>query len=55
MGLAAVYGMVPYLGDESIPDFPRVAFGALHRFVWAIAVSWVVFACTRGYGGKYRL
>ena len=51
MGLAVMYGMAPYTNDVLIPDAIRVAYGSLHRVAWALAVSWVIFACTRGYGG----
>ena len=56
VSLCVVYGMVPYLDESVIPemnDAIRVTFGAFNRLAWAIAVGWVIFACTNGYGGKF--
>lgn len=53
IGLAVVYGMVPYLNpSEEMSDFVRVSYGSLHRLTWAACVAWVIFACIHGYGGK---
>lgn len=54
IGLSVVYGEVPYMDSEKFPqlnDYLRVIYGSLSRMGWAIALSWVVFACVKGYGG----
>lgn len=35
------------LGDNIINSFMRL--------IWSIALSWIIFACVKGYGGKYVL
>ncbi|XP_057365085.1 nose resistant to fluoxetine protein 6-like [Daphnia carinata] len=52
--LAVIYGLVPYLDENEVPTInPAISlfYGSLHRTAWAIAVAWIVYACTRGYGG----
>ncbi|XP_032794863.2 nose resistant to fluoxetine protein 6 [Daphnia magna] len=52
--LAVIYGLVPYLDENKVPTIdPAISlcYGSLHRAAWAIAVGWIVYACTRGYGG----
>ena len=47
--------MVPYLDEDEVPiinSFVRIFYGALHRSFWAMAIGWVIFACTTGYGGN---
>lgn len=54
IGLAVTFGMLPYLDENVVPvidPIVRVSFGVLHHPAWAIAVGWVIFACTHGYGG----
>ena len=52
--LGVLYALVPYMDEDVTPEidpFFRVAYGTLHRAVWAAALGWVVIACARGYGG----
>jgi len=57
IALAVIFGLVPYLDEEQVPDindFAQVAYGTLNRLAWATAVAWVIFACSRGYGGLFK-
>jgi len=54
VALAVVYGLVPFLREDKVPhvdDLTRVAYGSLNHFAWALSLSWVIFACIKGYGG----
>ena len=56
IGLAVIYGMVPYLNPDEVPrinDFSRVTYGSFHRIGWAAFVIWIIFTCFHGYGGAY--
>lgn len=56
--LIVTYGMVPYANPGEVPEIDnlvRVSYGSLHRLAWAISISWIIFACTHGYGGKFKL
>ena len=53
---AVLYGLVPYLDETTVPEIPKtvtIMYGSLHRVAWAVGVSWVIFACVRGYGGIF--
>ncbi|XP_033118039.1 nose resistant to fluoxetine protein 6-like [Anneissia japonica] len=50
-GLAVVYGLYGNFHDNLLSKAATVVYITLCRFAWAIALAWVVFACTTGYGG----
>lgn len=54
-GLAIVYGMKPYVDESKVPEISlavSMTYGPLHRTAWAIVIGWIIFACSRGYGGQ---
>ena len=52
-GMSVVYGNYPAIeGNYIRSTASNVIYGTLSRFAWAIVLSWVVFACKYGYGGK---
>jgi peptidoglycan/LPS O-acetylase OafA/YrhL len=53
-GLAIVYGMTPYVDESKVPEISSavsLTYGPLHRTAWAFVIGWIIFACSRGYGG----
>lgn len=53
IALLVIYGLVPYMDERiPVPDVARVLYASFHRPAWTIATAWVIFACTKGYGGK---
>ncbi len=58
----SIHGLAPFFDRDTfyvaMPDFGptmRIGFGAFHRSVFSLAIAWVIFACTRQYGGKMRI
>ena len=52
--LTVIYGMFPFLDEATTPvinPFIQISYGAFHRSGWTLAVGWIIFACTHGYGG----
>lgn len=46
--------MTPYVDRSQVPEISSavsMTYGPLHRFAWGIAIGWIIFACSRGYGG----
>ena len=68
IGFSVVYGLnlpIRMPGDSNVVTLDQIGdetkdlslaasavYGGFHRFAWAVAIGWVVFACCRGYGGK---
>ena len=53
-GLAIVYGFdltSEPVWQRRLSMTENIIYGGFHRLAWAFAVSWVIFACSRGYGG----
>ena len=52
--LAVVYGLVHYNTAFLTPMPLRLSsfYQTCSRTAWGIGLSWVIFACCRGYGGK---
>ena len=57
LGMLLVYGPHKYIikGAEEWSLTARVTYGMLERFLWALVLSWVVYACHLGGGGRVKL
>lgn len=58
VSLAIIYGLTPYLDESKVPEIdPAVSmtYGPLHRTAWAMVIAWIIFACSRGYGGTKKI
>lgn len=56
VGLAIVYGLAPYVDESTVPEISpalKMTYGPLHRTAWACVIAWIIFACSRGYGGMF--
>ncbi|XP_032794832.2 nose resistant to fluoxetine protein 6 [Daphnia magna] len=54
VALAIIYGLTPYVDRSQVPEISSavsMTYGPLHRFAWGIVIGWIIFACSRGYGG----
>ena len=53
VGFGVVYGLDIHAGMEPPSIATNVVYGGFHRAAWGLALGWLIFACCRGYGGKY--
>jgi len=52
--LAVLYGLSGLVDPavvKEIDEATSVIYGTFHRLAWAVAVGWLIFACSTGYGG----
>lgn len=51
--LYIIFGNYPGLDDNfQYSKLYNSLFTGFHRNLWALGLSWIVFACINGYGGK---
>ncbi|XP_022094565.1 nose resistant to fluoxetine protein 6-like [Acanthaster planci] len=50
MALSVLYGLYPSF-HTPMTKAANIVYGSISRFVWALALAWLVFACKYGYGG----
>jgi len=52
IALATIYGIIPWFDPAvEVPKGLGAFYAGSHRFGWGIVISWIIFACSRGYGG----
>ena len=54
LGVSAVYGVYTSYKEDGQPfnNAENIIYGTLSRFVWGLALAWVIYACNKGYGSK---
>lgn len=52
ISFAVIFGIHSWFGaSKEIPEVGGYFYAGLSRISWGIAVSWIIFACIKGYGG----
>lgn len=54
-GVSTVYGIytVYRTGGRQFNKAENVIYGTVSRFVWSLALAWVIYVCHRGYGSEF--
>jgi hypothetical protein len=52
--IASLLSLVYGLYDVNLSPATGAAYSALSHSAWALALAWIVVACSTGYGGKSR-
>ena len=52
--LGVLYGLYGLSNGDIFSPVADAIYRGLHRTVWALAVSWVIFACVTGNGGERK-
>ena len=53
LAMSVVYGLYPDFNNKPLTRAAVIVYGSVSRFVWALALAWVAYACKYGYGGEY--
>uniref|UniRef100_A0A915HNX0 Nose resistant-to-fluoxetine protein N-terminal domain-containing protein n=1 Tax=Romanomermis culicivorax TaxID=13658 RepID=A0A915HNX0_ROMCU len=52
LGFGILFGLYDYSKTAQISVLGKAIYGAFARPFWALALSWVIFSCSNGYGGE---
>ena len=52
LAMTVLYGLYPSVKGH-MSKAANVVYGSVSRFVWALALAWLVFACKYNYGGEH--
>lgn len=52
IALSVIFGIYPWFDpDYEIPTTAGLFYAGLSRLTYGVALSWIIFACVKGYGG----
>ena len=50
-GFAVVYGLYDFRKTHQMSLFVATMYNTFQRLAWSLALAWVIFSCSKGYGG----